>query len=145
MPSPVIDAIEKGERTGDFGDEYQAAMMAYYQKYVCRLEPWPDYLMEAFGLLNMDVYLTMWGPSEFTITGKLKDFDHYPRLGEVDAPVLLICGDSDEAGVKTVKDFQLAFQNAHMAVIPNSSHLHHIEQPMIYKEVVKSFFVGYNL
>lgn len=31
-------------------------MIAYYGKFVCRLDPWPPSLMETFGRLNMDVY-----------------------------------------------------------------------------------------
>lgn len=139
MPRSVINSIEKGEQGKDYGDEYQEAMMEYYKKHVCRMDPWPDYLDEALGKLSMDVYLTMWGPSEFTITGKLKDFDLYPDLNKISAPVLLICGDSDEAGVKTMKDYQMAFPNAQLAVIPNSCHMHHIEQPPIYKTVVREF------
>jgi proline iminopeptidase len=139
MPSAMIKAIENGERSGDYTGEYQTAMMAYYNRHVCRLNPWPDSLLEALDGLNMDVYQTMWGPSEFTVTGKLKDFDLYPRLHEITIPVLLTCGDNDEAGVKTLKDFQMAFPQAQMAVIPNASHLHQIEQPQIYKIVVNEF------
>ncbi len=139
MPSAMIKAIENGERSGDYTGEYQTAMMAYYNRHVCHLNPWPDSLLEALDGLNMEVCQTMWGPSEFTVTGKLKDFDLYPRLHEITIPVLLTCGDNDEAGVKTVKDFQMAFPQAQMAVIPNASHLHQIEQPQIYKIVVSEF------
>ncbi|MFW6263495.1 MAG: proline iminopeptidase-family hydrolase [Thermotogota bacterium] len=139
MPQEVQTAIEEGERRSDFGEAYQAAMMAYYQKHVCRIEPWPESLNEAFSKLNMDVYMTMWGPSEFTITGKLKDFDVMDKVQTIDVPVLLTCGDMDEASPKTCKDYQLAFDNASLAVIPNSSHLHQVEQPETYKLVVKQF------
>ncbi len=139
MPQEVQTAIEEGERRSDFSEAYEAAMMAYYQKHVCRIEPWPESLNEAFSKLNMDVYMTMWGPSEFTITGKLKDFDVMDKVQTIDVPVLLTCGDMDEASPKTCKDYQLAFDNASLAVIPNSSHLHQVEQPEIYKLVVKQF------
>ncbi len=86
--------------------------------------------------MNTDVYMRMWGPSEFTVTGSLKHFDLYPRLREIDVPVLLTCGDMDEAHVKTVKDFQDGFANACMAVIPDATHMHHIERPEIYKAAV---------
>ncbi|MDD5168604.1 MAG: hypothetical protein PHN75_07285, partial [Syntrophales bacterium] len=132
-------AIETGEATGNFGDAYQAAMMAYYERHVCLLSPWPSSLQKAFPLLNVDVYNAMWGESEFTITGKLKDFDLTPRLAEIAPPVLLTCGDRDEAGVKTVKDFQQLFPNARMAVIPKASHLHQLERPEIFAAVIKDF------
>ena len=61
------------------------------------------------------------------------------RLPEITEPVLLTCGDRDEAGVATVKEFQLAFPDARMAVIPQAAHIHHIERPAIFAAVVKDF------
>jgi proline iminopeptidase len=139
MPPEARTAIETGERTGDFGEAYEAAMMDYYRRHLCLLSPWPAALREASSRLNMDVYNTMWGKSEFTITGKLKDYDLMPRLPEITQPVLLTCGDRDEAGVKTVKDFQQLFPNARMAVIPQASHFHQLERPEIFAAVVQDF------
>ncbi|OPY92220.1 MAG: Proline iminopeptidase [Syntrophaceae bacterium PtaU1.Bin231] len=139
MPPGIRRAIEAGEAAGDFGEAYQHAMMAYYRKHLCLLSPWPDFVQEAFSRLNPEVYNTMWGASEFTITGKLKDYDLTPRLPEISTPVLLTCGDRDEAGVKTVKDFQQLFPDARMAVLPQASHLHHLERPAIFNAVVKDF------
>jgi proline iminopeptidase len=134
--------IEEAEIKKDYGKKYESAMIAYYQKHVCRLRPWPKYLKDAFSRLNMDVYLTMWGPSEFTITGTLKNYDLLAQLNKIKQPVLLTCGDYDEAGVKTVKDYQLAFKNASMAVLPNSSHTHHLEKPDLFLQIVRSFIKG---
>ncbi len=139
MPANVRQAIEHGEATGDFGEAYQAAMMSYYRKHVCLLSPWPASLSAAFSGMSLDVYNTMWGPSEFTVTEALKDFDLGPRLWEINQPVLLTCGDRDEADVRTVKEFQERFPDARMAVIPQAAHLHQLEQPDIYTAVVKEF------
>ncbi|MDK2951790.1 MAG: L-proline amide hydrolase [Kosmotogales bacterium] len=139
MPQNIREAIYEGERNSTYGEKYQEAMMEYYRKHVCRMDPWPDSLNVALSKMNEDVYHTMWGPSEFTITGKLKNYDIYNRLEQINVPVLLTCGDMDEAGVKTVKDYQTAFPEAFLAVIPNSAHMHQIEQPEIYKTVVKNF------
>lgn len=139
MPGEIREAIETGETTGNFGEAYQSAMMFYYKKHVCLLDPWPDSLEKAFSGLNPDVYNTMWGPSEFTVTGKLKNYDLTPRLREIAAPVLLTCGDCDEADVKTVRDFQLHFPNASMAVIPLAAHLHQLERPQIFSAAIRDF------
>jgi proline iminopeptidase len=139
LPGRSREAIEEGERKGDYGERYRAAMLEYYRRHVCVLDPWPDFLQDAFSKISMDVYGTRWGPSEFTITGTLKDLDLLPELHRIRQPVLLTCGDRDEAGVKTVKDYQIAFENAQMGVIPNASHLHHIERPDIFKEIVREF------
>lgn len=137
LPETMQKIIVEAEKNQEFGADYEMATGVYYGKYLCR--PWPDSVTASFGKLNMDVYLTMWGPSEFTVNGKLKQFDLMPRLPEIPVPVLLTCGDNDEAGVKMVKDFQMAFPLGSMAVIPGAAHLHHIEQPLIYKTIVSEF------
>jgi proline iminopeptidase len=139
LPPEIRSAIETGEAAGNYGEAYQEAMMAYYERHVCLLSPWPAALQEAFGQLNLEVYNLMWGASEFTITGKLKDLDLMPQLPKISQPVLLTCGDRDEAGGKTVKDFQQRFPKARMAVIPRASHLHQLERPEIFIPVVKDF------
>lgn len=139
LPEEMITIIDKGRETKDFGEEYQNVVFEYYKRHLYCRWPFPDYLMGAFQQLNQDVYSQMWGPSEFELTGKLMDFDLFPRLSGINVPVLLTCGDRDELDVKTLKEFQLAIPNAQMAVLPNSAHMHHLEQPKIYKEIVSEF------
>ncbi|MFA5481420.1 MAG: proline iminopeptidase-family hydrolase, partial [Bacilli bacterium] len=139
LPLGVVETIEACEKKSDFGDAYQEAMMAYYRQYIYRKDPWPASLMNALGMLNPDVYLTMWGPSEFTVTGNLKTFDLSGRLHEIAVPVLLTCGQYDEARVETVRGFQQAFRQALVEVLPDSAHMHHLEQPILYKSAVNKF------
>jgi proline iminopeptidase len=139
MPQAERAAIEAGERARDYGPAYQAATAAFYRRHLCCLDPWPDFVNEAVTQLNMDVYLPLWGPSEFTITGTLKDHDLAPRLGEIAVPVLLTCGDRDEAAPATVQQFQRAFPDAAMCVLPNAAHLHQIEQPALFLTAVRGF------
>lgn len=140
LPRDLREAIETAERSGEFdAPSYQDAMMVYYRRHLCLLEPWPASLQAAFTQLNPDVYQRLWGPSEFTVTGLLKDYDLMPRLGKITVPVLLTCGDQDEARVESVRSFQLALPCAAMAVIPNAAHLHQIEQPQIFLSIVRSF------
>jgi len=108
-------------------------------RHVCRLSPWPDCVQTAFSRLNPEVYNSMWGRSEFTISGTLRDLDLVPSLPRLSVPVLLICGDNDEADPRTVNEYQLAFPRADMAVIPNASHLHHLERPELFKAIVGEF------
>ncbi|MCX5700099.1 MAG: proline iminopeptidase-family hydrolase [Candidatus Omnitrophica bacterium] len=139
MPCDIKNTIEESERNGDYGEKYQAAIMHYYRRHLCRLDPWPEFLQEAFSKLNMDVYLTMWGPSEITITGTLKDCDLLPRLKKIKEPVLLICGEHDEAGIKTVEDYCAAFSEADMVILPGASHMHHLEKPELFLRTVRKF------
>ncbi len=139
MPEAVRRAVEKGEETKDFGPDYQAAMMAYYRRHVCRLDPWPGYLLEAFGRMNLEIYGRMWGQSEFTVTGTLKDADLTGRLGEIRIPVLLVCGEYDEAAPETVAEFRDRFPDASLAVIPGASHTPMLEEPELFRSAVNSY------
>jgi len=63
LPGDVRDVIKKAEAEGKTeGEEYEAAMLIFYQKHLCRVKPWPDpYVAVALGHLEEDktVYLTM--------------------------------------------------------------------------------------
>lgn len=139
LPANLRQAIAAAEASGKFGAAYQEAMLEYYHRHLCAMSPWPASVRDGMSRMNLEVYETLWGKSEFTSTGKLRDFDLCPRLQEIAQPVLLVCGDRDEAGVKTVKDFQLTFPRARMAVIPLAGHLHQIEKPAIFTAVVLDF------
>jgi len=139
LPRDVLKVIEVCEKNNDFGAVYQEAMMAYYHLFIYRQNPWPSSLQKAVEQINPDVYLSMWGPSEFTVTGNLKTFDLFPRLHEIDVPVLLTCGQYDEARVETVQLFKEAFKKAELVVIPDAAHMHHLEKPDLYLKIVRKF------
>ena len=79
----VLDEHEAAETTDS--PEYQEAMMEFYKRHVCRLDPLPDGVARSFAELeeNPGVYLYMQGPNEFVITGTFKDWDITGRLGEI--------------------------------------------------------------
>jgi proline iminopeptidase len=140
LPPESQAIVNQAEQVGDFfGEDYQNVMMKYYQRHVCRLDPWPDFLLDALGKMNLEVYTSMWGPSEFTTTGSLKGADLVPRLQEIHVPVLLLCGEHDEAAPETVRLYRDAFPDAQMTVLPNASHLHHLEQPDLFRKRVRDF------
>jgi proline iminopeptidase len=114
-------------------------MTAYYQRYLCRLDPWPDCLKRSFAGLGMQVYLTMWGPSEFTCTGTLRQADLTPRLPELSVPTLLTCGRHDEATPATVARYCRLIPGARMQIFEDASHNHHLEQPDAYLAAVRNF------
>ena len=53
-------------------------------------------LERSFAEAGYQVYNTMNGPSEFTVTGTLKTWDIMDRLGEITVPTLLVGGRYDE-------------------------------------------------
>ena len=78
--------------------EYEEAMMPFYRRHVCRLDPWPDFVVRTFDRMATPIYHYMAGPSEFRIIGTLRDWDIMDRLGEIAVPTLILVGDLDRPG-----------------------------------------------
>jgi proline iminopeptidase len=139
FPADLRALVERCESQGDFGPEYQEAMMTYYRRHICRLDPWPYYLVNALSRMNTGIYCNLWGHSEFTVDGELKNVDLVGRLEEVHCPVLLTCGEFDEACPETVHDFAGRFTDARVVVFPGASHSHIIEEPKRFQSVARQF------
>ena len=77
----IKQTILECEANKDFTHpDYQEAVMAFYRRHLCRMDPWPAELLESMEGMGVAVYQYMWGPSEFTLTGTLKEADLTPRL-----------------------------------------------------------------
>ena len=142
LPSELKNSLKKGEETGNTqSSEYEKAMMAFYHRHVCRLDPWPDCLNRAFEKLtkNPEVYNVMNGPSEFHVTGVLKEWDITARLNEIHIPTLVISGKYDEATPLIAATVQRGIAGAEWALFENSSHMPHLEETDKYMQVVNDF------
>lgn len=136
----VRNTILEAEASGDFtAPEYQEATAAFYRKHVCCLDPWPDCMDRAIEKMNYQVYEHMWGPSEFTMTGSLKNYDRTDDLWRITIPVLFTCGRFDEATPETTADYQSRLPGSEMRIFENASHEHHLEQPEAYLQAVRNF------
>ncbi|MCJ1676183.1 hypothetical protein MTF65_02160 [Streptomyces sp. APSN-46.1] len=112
--------------------------MAFYQRWLCRLDPWPDHLSRSFTNMNHDVYGIMWG-EEWDITGNLKERDVTPRLGELDLPVLITSGRHDLTTPAVVRPLADGISGAEWVLFEQSSHLPSAEEPDHYREVLTAF------
>lgn len=140
LPDEKKNVIIECEKTGDFGSQaYQDVMMEYYHLHVCRLDPWPDSLNRTFEKMGTAVYNHMWGPSEFTITGTLRDFDRTRDLHEITVPVLFTCGQYDEATPESTSYYQSMLPGSELTVFENASHMHHIEKTDEYLLAIRDF------
>ncbi|MCF8228370.1 MAG: proline iminopeptidase-family hydrolase [Bacteroidales bacterium] len=140
LPQSIQDTIAKYEALGEYtADGYQEAMMIFYSKHVCRLDPWPEDLLTAMEKIGYGVYGYMWGPSEFTMTGTLKNADVTEYLTDLDMPVLYTCGEYDEATPATTEYYKNLTPGAEMHVFENASHEHHLESQKAFNQVLRDF------
>lgn len=140
FPLQIQETIEQSEQqqTTD-SPEYQEAMMAFYKRHMCRVDPWPKDMKENMKDMNHQVYNHMWGASEFTVTGTLKHFDATKRLHEIEIPTLFTCGRYDEATPEATEYYASLVPNAEFYVFENSSHMPGVEEPEAYVEVVREW------
>lgn len=143
MPEEIRAAVSEAEQSGNFeSPDYQAAMLAYYKRHLCRLEPWPDCLNRTFDGMGTEVYLTMWGPSEFTATGNLRQMDMTPHLGGISIPAMITAGRYDEATPETAAFFQKRVRGSRLVIFEDASHAHHLECASHFLAAVRDFLGG---
>jgi proline iminopeptidase len=140
QPADVRATIKEHEDSGFTAcPEYQAAILGFYREHVCRMDPWPPGLERSFAQAGYDVYNTMNGPSEFTVTGTLKTWDIMDRLGEITIPTLLVGGRFDECRPDHLAEMHRRIPGSRLEIIENASHLCFAEQPTIFNQNVLGF------
>lgn len=140
LPKKIQIAIYTHEQSGTTNSpEYKKAEEEFHKKYWCRLSPLPESVLRGKREGNLQVYITMWGPSEFYCTGNLKNFDITSKLPELKIPVLFACGKFDEATPQTVKEFKDLVPHSKMTVFEKSAHHAEIEEKGKFISTVKDF------
>ena len=141
-PAAVQAALTSHEAAGttDSADD-EEAMMVFYGRHVCRLDPWPNCLQRAFARLSADpeVYTTMWGPSECHVTGTLKEWDVRGRLPGIAAPALVLGGRHDECTPAIQEDLHRRLPGSERVAFEQSAHLPHLEEPERFREAAEGF------
>ncbi|MGB9483818.1 MAG: proline iminopeptidase-family hydrolase, partial [Candidatus Dormiibacterota bacterium] len=141
LPLAVRTALDYHEKSSYFGcPEYQGAVAEYYRRHLCRLSPWPDALERTFAGMGVDVYNSLWGPSEFgPVTGELADFEVADRLHQVAVPTLVTGGRFDEARPEHMELLASSIDGAELAIFEQSAHLAFLEERSDYVARLRSF------
>ena len=142
LPPDVQATLLRHEAAGTTDStEYQEAMLVFYRRHVCRLDPWPDGVVRTFEKIaqNPEVYTTMNGPSEFHVIGTLKDWSIVNRLGEIAPPTLLLSGRYDEATPAIVEVIHNGIPGSEWVLFENSSHMPHVEEQERFLQVVNDW------
>ena len=142
MPQSIQDTIAKYEATKNYtAPAFLAATDSFYVKHLSR-KSWPyipNIECDNVPDFNEQVYNYMWGPTEFKITGTLKDFDRTPDLKNIKEPILFIAGEYDEARPETIYKFQKLSNNASVEIIDDAAHMTMIDQPEKVAEAISRF------
>jgi proline-specific peptidase len=132
--------IELGAKEQYDHPDYQAAVDVFYHRHLCRTDPWPDALLRSSEQMDGNqVYLTMNGPTEFDVVGRLREWDRTADLGRIDVPALVTCGRYDEITPSCSETITRGIPDARMHVFERSAHCAHLEEPEDYARIVEAF------
>ena len=81
----------------------------------------------------------MSGPSEFHVTGVIRDWDRASRLGEIRTPTLVISVEFDESTPTINRLLHEGIAGSQWVMLKNCSHLSHVEDPQGYMVTVRDF------
>lgn len=142
LPADIQQTLLQHEAAGTLDSaEYKAASQVFYQRHVCRLDPWPPEVRRTFDAMDADptVYHAMNGPTEFHVIGSMKAWTIIDRLSQIEVPVLLISGRYDEATPEVVQPFMDHIPDARWVIFEASSHMPHVEERELCMKTVSDF------
>jgi len=131
LPERVQQTLLRHEQAGTYQDpEYLAASRAFYDQHVCRVHPWPNEVVRSFAQAdaNSAAHHAMYGPTEFHVSGSLKNWNIIGRLSNINVPTLVISGRHDKATPRVIEPFLDEISNVRWALFEDSSHMPHMEE-----------------
>ena len=119
-------------------------MEHYYQQHICRIptKDWPEPVNRAFAGMNSSLYVTMQGPSEFGISGKLEQWDVCNRLQEIGLPTLVVGAKHDTMDPEHMKGMSQKMKKGQYLYCPSGSHMCFYDDQQIYFDGLIKFLQG---
>ena len=133
-----LRALETAGKTAT--PEYAALTQKFYDNFVLRTKPSADALDSFEALSKSIAYRVLNGPNEFTITGKIKDWDRHRDLKAITQKTLITTGDFDEITLdchETIRDGIAG--SARLVVMADCSHMTMVERPEQYNALIRGF------
>ncbi|MEV0810736.1 alpha/beta hydrolase [Micromonospora sp. NPDC050200] len=65
--------------------------------------------------------------------------DLRPRLGEVTAPTLVLCGSRDRVNLRGARELAAGIPDARLEIVPGVGHLWQLEQPELFSRTIAEF------
>ncbi len=124
---PVLDTLMAMEARNDFANPNYMGLLIpnFYEKHILRLPSaqWPEPVSRSFAKMNQSLYVTMQGPSEFGIAGRLSNWDVSKELKNIKLPALVIGAKHDTMDPEHMKWMASQFKNGTYLYCENGSHM----------------------
>lgn len=138
MDPKVLAEINKIEAAKDFANPRYMELLIpnFYEKHILRFpaKDWPEPVNRSFAKMNQSLYVTMQGPSEFGISGKLEKWDRKADLKNITIPTLVIGAKYDTMDPKHMEEMSKLVQNGTYLFCPNGSHMDFYDDQKVYFE-----------
>ena len=132
----VLAEIQRHEASGDFENPHYMDLLIkhHYVHHVLRMPPedWPDPIQRTFKHINPAIYISMQGPSELGLSGKLIDWDRTADLGKITVPTLVIGAKYDTMDPAHMEWMASAIPHARYCYCPNGSHIDIYDDQEVY-------------
>ena len=125
MDPKVLAEIKQIEAKKDYNNPRYTELLIpnFYHKHFCRLENWPDAVNRSIKHMNPVIYTMMQGPSEFSASGRLLNWDRKADLKNITVPTLMIGAQYDTMDPKAMEEQSKLVKNGSYLHCPNGSHL----------------------
>lgn len=127
MDPKVLAEINQIEAAKDFANPRYMELLIpnFYEKHILRFpaKEWPEPVNRSFAKMNQSLYVTMQGPSEFGISGKLEKWDRKAELKNITIPTLVIGAKYDTMDPKHMEEMSKLVQNGTFLFCSKGSHM----------------------
>ena len=146
MDPKVLDTIRALEKNNDFSNpKYMGLLIPhFYNKHICRLPVWPEPIDRSFAKINQDLYVSMQGPSEFGISGKLTNWDVSGELKNIKTPTVVIDATHDTMDPEYMRWMSTQLPQGQFLLCPNGSHMCFYDDQKVYMAGLISFIKKVN-
>jgi proline iminopeptidase len=127
MDPKVLQTIQDLEAKKDYSNpQYMDLLMNnFYNQHILRkpVSDWPEPVNRAMSKMNSSLYITMQGPSELGISGKLTNWDVSKELPKLTIPTLVIGAKYDTMDPEYMKWMATQVKNGTYLYCANGSHM----------------------
>jgi proline iminopeptidase len=146
MDPKILSELKAIEAKGDFENpKYMELLIPnFYERHILRMpaNQWPEPVNRSFAKMNQSLYVTMQGPSEFGISGKLEKWDVKKDLPKIKVPTLVIGAKYDTMDPEHMRWISTQLPKGEYLYCPNGSHMCMYDDQKIYMDGLINFILS---
>jgi L-proline amide hydrolase len=144
LPAKHRDSIYKYEKLGKYSNkEYLAANTEFAKRHIRQIPLLVDNAPKR--IVGKHVYEAMWGPTEFTVRGSLKDWSVEKELHRIKVPTFFINGENDEATPVMQRFMKARVKGSDYYCIKGAAHYAFAEAPLEWMRATEKWLTSKKL